>query len=226
MKRDKILRFPSTYSIGIVAVRAAGTTSGWSDFAEAQGLVRVSADYECALRIYYRINIDPSIFSALKPDDIAVFSWVSTSFATEEAVTHLHHLTGLHGLELWETDIGDVTLEHLRGLTNLRWLDIGSTKITDDGLRHVREFASLQSLSLLNDAVGDEGLRHLTSLDRLEHLDLMSTQVTDASLADIKKLLGLKSLRLCQTRISHAGYLELKRELPGCEIRYNDPHNA
>lgn len=221
---NRIIKFLSDHSIGILSFRAAGSNSDWTDFAEAVGNVVVPADKEARLNISPTVEFDPVILSTIEPDVLSVFGWVSTSKVTDDAIAHIQYLTGLQGLALWETNIGDEALWHLRHLSNLQWLDIGDTRITDEGLRHLQELALLRSLSLLNTQISDKGLHYLEGLIKLERLDLMNTLVTDAGVEKLENLTGLKSLRIYQTRITEAGYDKLQRGLPRCRIRFHDPH--
>ncbi|MFL6215171.1 MAG: leucine-rich repeat domain-containing protein [Blastocatellia bacterium] len=215
----RTIQFP-LQPIGRLSVRAAGSQDEWADFAEACGIIIIPDDKEAHLTVAY-VDFDLQAFTAIAPDALTVFEWVSSRRVTDAAITNIRHLTGLQGLALWETSIGDETLFNLRHLSNLRWLDIGDTQITDVGLSYLSEMPLLYSLTLLNDRITDAGIAHLQRLPSLTHLDLMNTLVTDHGVATLKRLKGLRHLRVFGAGMTESGYRELKRALPGCRIWFH-----
>lgn len=222
--QDRILSFPSDFSIGVLFVRPVGTREPWSLFADATGDIVIPSTKEARLEVSPTISFEPTIFSSLPSDAISEFEWVSTSKVSDAAIAQIQHLNGLKGLALWETNIGDEALWRVTHLSNLRWLDVGDTRITDDGLAHLRELSFLNYLTLLNDRITDEGAMHLQDLTNLEGLDLMNTSLTDEGADSLSRMRHLKNLRIFNTNITEPGYRNLKSALPDCRIRYYHPH--
>ena len=220
------LIFPTDRSIGTVTVGPFDRPEEWFELCEARGNVIVPSGKEVRLFIDARVDFDPNLLSNFDPQSLAILEWVSSSRITDEAISHIQHLSGLKGLAVWETSLGDDGLAHIRHLHNLQWLDIGDTKITDNGLAELSELPLLYDLSLLNDCITDEGLRKLTTLVRLRGLDLMHTRVTDAGIEVLGNMNHLASLRIFETGITEAGYVRLRTALPNCQINFHDPHFA
>jgi len=223
---NRTIRFPSSFSIGDVSIRLAGSPGDWSPFVQAIGDVMIPPDNEVRLDVSAAVVFEPNVFLTLEPNALAALSWVSTRRVTNGAIAYLQHLTGLRGLELWETNIGDEALQYLRQLSNLRWLDLGDTKITDDGLPHLSGLYLLKELALLNDRITDKGLPHLVVLASLERLDLMKTPLTDEGVETLCRMNQLKSLRIFNTCITEKGYKKLRSTLPDCRVKYYHPHHA
>lgn len=222
----RIIKFPSDFSVGTLTFRDAGSRGDWTDSARAIGDVVVPSGKDVCLSTSPTLDFDPKILSALAPDALSVFEWVSTSKVSDAAIVHIQHLTRLRGLAFWETSIGNDSLWYIRHLSNLEWLDIGDTRITDDGLAYLSELSSLNYLTLLNDRITDAGLFHLQKLTEIGGIDLMGTSVTDDGVDVLSKLTSLKNLRIFETRISERGYRKLKSVLPNCRIRFYNPHCA
>jgi hypothetical protein len=223
---ESVLRFPQDRSIGKLSIRKSKSQREWTEHAPARGEIAIPRGVEVLLAIDPCVEFDPALFSDFEPEALAVFEWVSTSRVFDAAIKHLRQLTGLKGLALWETDIGDEALRSIGHLYNLEWLDIGDTEITDQGLAWIRELCSLDYLTLLNDRVTDDCLVHLQRLPKLRGLDLMNTLVDDDGVAALSSLYRLRSLRIVGTQITEKGFKELKRALPHCQIRYHHPQHV
>jgi Leucine Rich Repeat (LRR) protein len=222
---NRTIAFPVDYAIGIISVRQAGSTENWSVLSEAIGDVVVPAGKEVRLEVFSRARFDPAIFSNLDAPALDVIEWVSTSNVTDASIEHFRHLTGLRGLALWETSIGNESLRHVGHLSNLRWLDVGDTRITDEGLPFLSELSLLGTLTLMNDRITDKGLVYLKSLGGLGRLDLMNTLITDDGIETLRQMHQLTNLRIVNTLITETGFLRLKNTLTRCRIRYHHSHN-
>lgn len=221
--KTRIVKFPAARSIGLLSVRQKPDDE-WTNFASARGNVIVPDGKELRLEVSPKAIFDPRVFADFEPNALSVLEWVSTRQVNDSTVGFLQHLTGLKGLALWETKVGDLAMVSLARLQNLEWLDLGDTLITDDGLRYLLELRSLHYLSLLNTQVTDEGLRFVKRIVSLEGLDLMNTLITDEAIKHLRVLPKLRTLRITQTRISQLGYRKLSLALPHCNVRYHDPH--
>lgn len=160
----------------------------------------------------------------------------------DDALTHLHGLTGLQELSLVRTQVTDAGLRHLGQLKNLEDLDLTGLPITDAGLQHLKDLSRLKSLSLSGTQVSgsgleqlsgmknlerlylggtnvtDGGLAHLTALTSLDKLSIEQTQVTDAGVAYLTQLSNLRFVNLLRTKVTDAGVDDLKTRLPACFI--------
>jgi len=218
--------FPSESPIGTLLIRPRESQKEWEPFAEARGEVVIPADQEGLLEISDKAVFEPRILAHLSPNALSELSWAHNGKVTDAAIKHIRHLTGLMGLALWETNIGDGGLTSVKELSNLRWLDIGDTQVTDRGLAQLSDLPFLCYLTLLEDRITDDGLLHLQNLRSLEGLDLMDTDVTDKGAETLCRIGRLKDLRIVNTRITRNGFAKLKRALPECQIRYLDPHKS
>lgn len=219
---SRIIEFPADRSIGMISLRDVENPREWDEYAEGRGEVSIPSNRDARLCVGYEAVSDLSPLSTLMADDLQVLEITSTRKLEDTGLRHIQGLTGLTGLALWETDIGDAAFTYLSRMSNLRWLDIGDTQITDEGLAFIRGMPCLEELTLLNTRIGNAGLQHLEGLSKLKRLDLMRTKVGDAGCELLRKLPGLESLRIVETAISYPVYAELKSALPGCEIEYRE----
>ena len=129
----------------------------------------------------------------------------------ESMVDDLARLRKLRGIDFWDSDVSDDTLE-LVGIRfrSLYWLDVPSKKITDDGLIHLRTLTDLQHLGLFDSNINGTGIAHLSALPSLERLYLQRAKLTDVGLQSISRLKNLRELALSGNReISNAGLKSL-----------------
>lgn len=208
--------------MGLLYVRSVENPKDWNEHAKARGEVLVPPNTDVRLRVSDEAMSDLSPLSSLREDDLQVIEITCTRKFEGEQLQHIGGLTGLLGLALWETEIGDKACSYLSRLSNLRWLDIGDTQITDEGLQFIRGMMSLEELTLLNTQIGNAGLSHLVGLKRLKRLDLMGTKVNDDGFELLQKLTTLESLRIIDTDISYPVYARLKMALPNCRIKYHE----
>ncbi|HEY9401159.1 MAG TPA: hypothetical protein VIQ24_00600 [Pyrinomonadaceae bacterium] len=206
----------------MISLRDVENRREWDDYAEGRGEVVIPLNRDARLCVSYKAMSDLSPLSTLLADDLQVLEITCTRKLEDTQLRHIQGLTGLLGLALWETDIGDAACMYLGRMSNLRWLDIGDTQITDEGLAFIRRMPYLEELTLLNTQIGNAGLQHLAGLSKLKRLDLKRTKVSDAGFELLRKLPGLESLRITDTAISYPVYARLKSALPGCEIEYRE----
>jgi hypothetical protein len=106
---------------------------------------------------------------------------------------------------------GDAELEQLLPLKNLRWLNLFESNIGDMSLKLLREFPLLESVPMGHTAVTDQGLKNLGKLPRLNYLGLRGNKITDAGLAHLKDLPALEGLTLEETAVTGAGFVHLQK---------------
>ena len=152
---------------------------------------------------------------------------------TGAGLAHLAAMSKLHTLQLYKTQVDDLTplgvkpgltrldlrstpiteagLGAVANLPNLTNIDLNGTKVTDAGLAHLGRLPHLGVLRLAKTRVTDAGLAHISGLPALETLDLDSTSVTDAGLASLPVFARGGELSLVHTRITDAGLARLAR---------------
>ena len=215
----KLVRFPTTRSLGKVHLSNYSHPSDWFEYSDARGEVVIPPGCKLMLHISNEALTDLTPLTDLAPDALYAIDFNNTKVKDED-LFFVQSLIHLHGIALWETDVGNLALEHIAKLTSMQWLDLGDTRVTDEGLTHLRGMERLQSLTLLNTRISDNGLISLAELKCLQHLDLMSTRVSDISVASLSAMTSLRYLRIYQTLISEAGHAEISRALTDCEVWY------
>ena len=114
-------------------------------------------------------------------------------------LTGLEHAVNLEVLNLWNTDVSDVSA--LASLTNLEWLELDSTDVSD--VSALANLTNLEWLELYETDVSD--VSALASLTNLETLYLYDTDVSDVSA--LARLTNLETLNLWNTDISDVSAL-------------------
>ncbi|MCE9562926.1 MAG: protein kinase [Planctomycetes bacterium] len=134
----------------------------------------------------------------------------------------------LNSLYLVQSNLTDEHLKVIGQLTALTSVNLSATVsgITDAGLGHLAGLTKLESLFLEELAITDAGLRHLTSLPALTSLGLSKTAISDAGIESLAKLKSLVYLGIAGTRITEAGFKRLQKELPMCQIVWEDPNRT
>jgi uncharacterized protein YjbI with pentapeptide repeats len=109
------------------------------------------------------------------------------------------------GVNLWQANDTDATLEHVSGLIAIRFVYLDRTNVTDEGLEQLRGLPKLERLFLPRTRVSNAGLEHLKGLPNLKALDLGGTNITDAGLVHLKGLIHLQYLGLSEANVTDAG---------------------
>jgi len=172
----KLVRFPTTRSLGKLHLSDYSHPRGWVEYSDARGEVVIPPGCKLMLHISNEALTDLTPLTDLAPDALYAIDFNNTKVKDQD-LFFVQSLTHLHGIALWETDVGDLALEHIAKLTSMQWLDLGDTRVTDEGLTHLRGMVRLQSLTLLNTRVSDNGVMSLAELKGLRHLDLRYPQV-------------------------------------------------
>lgn len=118
------------------------------------------------------------------------------------------------------TDDGIAPISHLSHLTCLRLNN--AKNITDRGLQCIVDLTELVMLDLSGTSVTDQGLSELCNLDKIEMLGLDNTQVSDRGIMELRHMKRLQLLKLQGTNVTPKGVAILQRELPGCQIVFED----
>jgi hypothetical protein len=146
---------------------------------------------------------------------------------TDAGMQHLTKLTGLAGLSLSQTLVTEAGLKQL-SWKNLQQLEIYNTQVAEITLAdapnltnlhvggaklkalHVQGVSGLRTLRAQNTLLTDAGLADVQKLHQLQELDLSSTKITDAGLKHLQGLTKLKTLFLRGTGVTADGLIALK----------------
>jgi beta-lactamase regulating signal transducer with metallopeptidase domain/Leucine-rich repeat (LRR) protein len=235
--QSRVLHFPRDRSLGMVMIADRNyldTTSydDWEALGEATGDLVVPQGMAVRLDVSREACADLSPLSALAPNDLHMIFCRRPEF-TDDALSHMSHLTGLQELYLRDTGllgtglkhlaklrslkrlrvdgthVGDKELAFLADLPALEMLNLTQTPINDTGMKHVGKITSLREL-ILGQGVGDEGLSYLKDLVGLRYLLPLSQAITDAGLAHVAGMTQMETLWLDGAQVSDAGLVHLK----------------
>src|SRR5689334_14852700 len=101
------IKFPSDRSMGELYLFSPGVKLDLDEYIEARGEVNVPLEGNVKLIVSDAAATDLTPLSNLAADDLQVIS-IFCLRLDEAQLQHIRHLTGLLGLALWETDIGDI----------------------------------------------------------------------------------------------------------------------
>ena len=158
----------------------------------------------------------------------------------------LAELPQLEALFLSNTGVTDKCLERIASCKSLKILGLSGTKVTPAGLAALGAL-KLNQLYLANTEIGSEGIHSVSKLEYLDHLsllgvkltendltalkrlvrlswlDLSATPLTDGAIPNLGNLKQLTVLRLYDTALTDAGLEELRDDLPGCDVKGDEP---
>lgn len=161
-QQGRTVRFPSSYSMGkLFATYTESVSKCTQPLGEAQGEVRVPADWKLLLEIIEGYPADLSPLADLSPNDLYLL-FIGHSEIVDAQLIPLSKLTGLRELMLVGcAAVTDCGLAHLRDLCSLESLLIEAVPITDAGLIYLQALPSLRSLNLRTTGVTLDGLNRL-----------------------------------------------------------------
>jgi hypothetical protein len=184
------LRFPGDRSLGYLHIRDGGypfefhgrfkkeggmlednENAGWRVMDEARGVIKPGVDGALLLEVLPEAARDLSPLAALDADALDAI-WLGNTFADDEQLANLAHLTGLVWLDVQNNGaITDAGMDHLRGLTALRSLGLHWTRVTD---------ASIDVF---------------IQMTALEHLDIWGCEITETAVARLRDALPRCEIR-------------------------------
>lgn len=221
--KPRVVRFSWKRTLGTLYVKTASVFGGSSMFGRklgpARGKVTVPAGAKLLLEVSENGARDLSPLARLGPRDLQMVSLMSSG-ATDDALSHLPHLTWLEWLDLASSNVTGTGLVHLGGMRLLEQLDLWGTDLTPAGLSHLPELPHLRRLTLsLNLELTAGGLEHLVGrLPALEELDVHSNDIGDDAVPHLRRLTCLRELDVSYTGITRDGVEELQAALPYCRI--------
>ena len=140
-KAERVLRFPSNRTMGIVYWRKVPAKpedrldmycDDWKEIGEARGEVHVPAGGEVRLQISKAASSDMSGLDQLLPDQIQAFDCRETNL-NDEGMRHVGRLTGLKILYVFDTPITDACAASFAGLKNLRLVRLEACTVSLKG---------------------------------------------------------------------------------------------
>lgn len=215
----RTIRFPVHRSMGDVLLRDADAPldAAWTDYKDARDRVAIPDGKDVMLKVSWSAAIDLSPLADLEYDDIQYLDCRDTE-VDDRRFASAAGLTGLKGIGLGNTAVGDDSLAPLENFHSLRELYLARTKVAGHGLAAISESASLVALALNNTKIGDVHMRHVGRIGGLERLWMKNTLVGDVGLLQLKHLGRLHSLDLRGTDATEAGVEQLRRFAPRCRV--------
>jgi Leucine-rich repeat (LRR) protein len=136
--------------------------------------------------------------------------------APEQSIVALRRIPNLDRLTVSFTPLR--SLDQVGMLEDLRVLDLFFTNVSDVSLKALGELCHLEVLNIVGAQVRGPGLAALRHLPRLRSMTLMSCPIDDHGLEYLKGFPALQSLTLDDTRVTREGVKRLEAELPGLNI--------
>jgi hypothetical protein len=97
-----------------------------------------------------------------------------------------------------------------------------SNQIDSRAIPHIARLTGLEALFLGGAAIQDEDVKNLAGLTNLKALHLQDCPLTDNAVDRLAALKSLKRLNLWGTAITRKGYDRLKKQLPQCDIQWQE----
>lgn len=204
--RGRTLRFPGDRALGIIYVHpedAPDLTSMnrydlWKRIGDARGLVALPAKGLVRLDVSKAALADLSPLEQLAPESIQVLSFHDLA-ATDEALRHVGHFTGLKKINLGGNYFTGRGLRQLGNLVRLMSIGLADSTIDDEGIRAIAHLKSLRSIGLYRSRITDQALELIGAMPQLEGLDLGQTSITDRGVAHLGNLKNLRYLWINNT---------------------------
>lgn len=220
IEEDKrIFEFPQNSSMGKIVV-ANGETY------EAKG--KVSVPKEMPLGIVANENLikRPDFLDRFRPGEISVFDFNKSKGSGPSIFEKVGKLSGLRGLNLYDTEFFDRDARLLSNFKKLLYLNLGFTGVTcEEALKYapikslnsldltcvrngkyaikmLPEMTQLRQILLVDNHVTDDDLIELAKTDRLRILDLAWNRLTDKGIEHLTKLKNLEYLDLSETKVT------------------------
>lgn len=242
----RLLPFPTEYSVGTVGLldktSAFAAKGKLLPIGEARGLIKVPQDKLVKLYPGVQFFQHPEFLLKLPPDGIDYINLRFTAMTdadekiSDRLVPYIHHLSGLKGIDMDQSETTDAGLSKLGAMPELRALALSETMVTGKCLRDLTVCRKLESLRFGKGAIDNESLRYLVEFPNLANLELSRTNLSlrglehvskckklssldinenpsidDRAVPLLLKLTNLDHLYIKQTKISYAGLLQLRK---------------
>jgi len=242
----RLLQFPADYSVGTLGLleEIPGATAKGKvlPIGEARGLIRVPKDKFVKFQPGVRFFQHPECLLKLPPDGIDYIQLRYTAMAdgdekiSDRLIPYVHHLSGLKGIDMDQSETTDVGLAKLGTMPELRALALSETLVTgkclpqlvgcqklesmrfgkaaidNESLRYLKEFPNLAIVDLARTNLSLRGLEHVSRCSKVRTLDLNDNpKIDDRAIPLISKLSNLRNLQIKGTKISLAGVIQLSK---------------
>jgi hypothetical protein len=244
--KERIFHFPKEYSVGRILLvdqpLSIKRKARGAPIATAQGDVRVPAGKSLKFHPGAGFFQHPECVLKLPPD---AFDFIELQFMSmadnedgysDKVIPYVHHLSGLKGIDLDDSETTDAglaqlgtmpellvlsadscmisgtTLAKLKGCTKLRVLRIGKAKVDNESLRHLQQFPQLENFGAVHVNLNLKGLSYIARCSNMRSLELGENPLLDDyAVPYLLQMKKLKSISLKQTRISVPGIVRLAR---------------
>lgn len=242
----RLLPFPTEYSVGTLGLldktHALTAKGKLLPIGEARGLIKVPQDKLVKLYPGVQFFQHPEFLLKLPPDGIDYINLRFTAMTdadekiSDRLVPYIHHLSGLKGIDMDQSETTDAGLSKLGVMPELRALALAETMVTgkclrdltgckklealrfgketidNESLRYLKEFPNLANLELSRTNLSLRGLEHVSKCTKLKSLDINENPaIDDRAVPLLLKLTNLDHLFIKQTKISFAGLLQLSK---------------
>lgn len=242
----RCLQFPAEYSVGTLGLLEKAPTFTAKGkvlpIGEARGLIKVPRDKLVKMFPGVRFFQHPQCLLKLPPDGIDYINLKFTAMAdadesvSDRLIPYVHHLAGLKGIDLDQSETTDAGLAKLGTMPELRALALAETLVTgkclgqltgckklealrfgkgtidNDSLRYLKEFPQLVNLELSRTNLSLRGLEHVSKCTKLRSLDINeNSAIDDRAVPLLLKLSKLEHLYIKHTKISFAGVMQLSK---------------
>jgi len=146
---------------------------------------------------------------------------INTNVSAEE-LKRLQVFDALEELVLYQSAIGDESMQHVAKLRNLRRLNLYRTEVSEAGLVQLRELPRLEEIWIGPQASNRE-LEALAGIPTLKSINVNGApEIDERGLEALKKLPSLQAVRISGASISPAALDSFRRELPDVILQVTD----
>ena len=226
----RLLQFPTEYSVGSLGLLE--TTPGWTakgkvlPIGEARGLVKVPRDKLVKMFPGVQFYQHPQCLLKLPPDGIDYINLRFTAMAdadesvSDRLIPYVHHLSGLKGIDLDQSETTDAGLAKLGTMPELRALALAETLVTGKCLPQLTGCKKLEALRFGKGTIDNESLRDLKMFPQLAHLELSRTNLSLRGLEHVSKCTKLRSLDINENSAIDDRAVPLLLKIPKLEHLY------
>jgi len=200
-KHERVLHFPTGYSLGQVEIKPYPPTGNKAELrGAAKGTVKVPANHMVRFIPSQHFYSNPAIVKTLPVDGIdSLELTASAMFDGEEglcdrALSHVGHLKSVVELILDRSDATDKGLAYAEGFPNLQKISAFTAAMQGDSFKHLSNLKKLRVLRLSRLWLKEENLRYFSQLPCLEFIVLTRANISDLGvkyLSDCKNLLSI-----------------------------------
>jgi hypothetical protein len=206
------LHFPAKSIGALSVVKAHRPDDSWFAYGfdegqqirGAQGTVSLTIPpgYSLLVDANRRVFENPSLLDEVSPDGIDVLRLSFTSMddsedgMLEQALKHVHKLTGLRALYLDRSEVTDMQLTKLKPLPHLGCINFFLSWINGSCFEYLKAFPELYEIDAPCCQIEQSNIKSLVVIRKLKNLDLRRSNITLEGARAIQKITGLVKLDL------------------------------